>query len=202
MGDEAEADVKSDAEKGIVLAERIERRIYALRGSTVMLSHDLADLYEVPAKQLNRAVRRNIERFPGDFMFRLTRQEDRDLRSQSGTSSDHGGRRYPPYAFTEPGVAMLSAVLQSSRAVAVSIEIVRVFVHLRKLLSTHDALARKLGTLETRLTDHDEKFVVVFDAIRQLIDEDRRNRRKPAIGFHTEAKPPRRERRHAPPKAN
>ena len=178
----------------IVDPEQIERRILLIRESRAMLDEDLAALYGVKTKALVQAVKRNLARFPGDFMFQLSREEFDDLRSQSVTSS-WGGRRYPPYAFTEQGVAMLSAVLQSPRAVAVSIEIVRVFVRLRRLLVSHDALARKLTELETRMTDHDEKFAMVFDAIRQLIDDDRRARRKPAIGYHTEARPGGRKRR-------
>jgi hypothetical protein len=184
----------------IVASEQIEQRIVSLRETRVMLDQDLAVLYGVPTKALIQAVKRNADRFPDDFMFQLSREEFGILRSQTVTSS-WGGRRYPPYAFTEQGIAMLSAVLQSPRAVAVSIEIVRVFVRLRKLLSTHDALARKLSDLETRLTDHDEKFVVVFDVIRQLIEEDRQSRRKPAMGFHTEAQPPRNVRKRARSKA-
>jgi hypothetical protein len=178
--------------ENIVLTERIEQRIFQIRGQAVMLAQDLAELYEVPVKQLNQAVRRNAQRFPDDFMFQLSWEEARILRSQFVTlGGEQPHFRYRPNAFTEQGVAMLSAVLQSSRAVAVSIEIVRVFVRLRKLLSAHDALARKLSDLESRMTDHDGKFSVVFDAIRQLIEEDGRTRRKPPIGFHTEAEPPR-----------
>jgi hypothetical protein len=178
----------------IVESEQIERRILFIRESRVLLDQDLAVLYGVKTKVLVQAVKRNLARFPEDFMFQLSPQEFLNLRSQSVTAS-WGGRRSRPYAFTEQGVAMLSAVLQSPRAVAVSIEIVRVFVRLRKLLASHDALARKLTELETRMTDHDEKFAVVFDAIRQLIDEDRRGRRKPAIGYHTETAPRTRKRR-------
>jgi hypothetical protein len=178
----------------IVEAQQIERSILLVRESRVMLDQDLATLYGVKTKALVQAVKRNLARFPDDFMFQLSPEEFRSLRSQSVTSS-WGGRRYPPYAFTEQGVAMLSAVLQSARAVAVSIEIVRVFVRLRKLLASHDALARKLTELESRMSDHDEKFAMVFDAIRQLIDEDRRSRRKPAIGYHTEIGSGRRKRR-------
>jgi hypothetical protein len=181
----------------IIAPEHIEQRILFVRETRVMLDQDLAALYGVTTKALVQAVKRNADRFPGDFMFRLSREEFDILRSQSVTSS-WGGRRYPPYAFTEQGVAMLSAVLQSSRAVAVSIEIVRVFVRLRKLLSEHDALARKLAELETKMTDHDEKFAVVFDAIRQLIEDDRSRRRKPAIGYHTEASPGGRKQRKRP----
>ena len=186
----------SDRQRLMLPSARIEQRIFQIRGQAVMLAQDLADLYQVPVKRLNQAVKRNAKRFPDDFMFQLSWEEARTLRSQFVTlAGAHPHFRYRPNAFTEQGVAMLSAVLQSPRAVAVSIEIVRVFVRLRKLLSTHDALARKLSDIEARLTDHDGKFAVVFDAIRQLIDQDRRARRKPAIGYHTEAAPRSRKRR-------
>jgi len=157
--------------------ERIVSAIHLIRGHKVMLDADLATLYEVETKVLNQAVRRNIDRFPGDFAFRLSRNEFAILRSQTVTSR-WGGRRYPPYAFTEQGVAMLSSVLRSKRAVDVNIEIMRAFVHLRRLLATHEDLADKLNKLEKR---YDRQFRVVFDAIRQLMsptpDEE------PKIGF-------------------
>jgi len=168
----------------IVPVSRIERRIIFLRNQKVMLSHDLAELYQVETKQLTRAVRRNLERFPSDFKFQLTREESRNLRSQTGTSSGHGGRRYQPYAFTEQGVAMLSAVLQSPRAVAVSIEIIRVFVHLRELLASHADLRRKLEAMRRK---YDHQFMVVFDALRELM-ADERGKRRPPIGYVTEGK--------------
>jgi len=164
----------------IVPVERIERRIFMIRNQKVMLSHDLAEVYQVQTKQLTRAVRRNLERFPADFMFQLSQQESQNLRYQIGTSSEHGGRRYRPYAFTEQGVAML----QSARAVAVSIEIIRVFVHLRQLLASNGALRRKLAAMQRK---YDHQFAVVFDALRELM-ADERKRRKPPIGFITEAR--------------
>jgi len=125
--------------------ETIERRIYLIRSQKVMLDRDLADLYQVPTKSLNLAVRRNADRFPEDFMFQLTKEEVRSLRFQSETSNKgRGGRRYLPHAFTEHGVAMLSSVLNSKRAVQVNILIIRAFVKLREMLSTHKDLARKL----------------------------------------------------------
>ena len=145
--------------------ERILSAIHLIRGHKVMLDADLATLYEVETKVLNQAVRRNIDRFPGDFAFRLSRDEFAILRSQTVTSR-WGGRRYPPYAFTEQGVAMLSSVLRSRRAVNVNIEIMRAFVHLRRLLATHKDLADKLDELEKR---YDRQFRVVFDAIHQLM---------------------------------
>jgi len=145
----------------------IERRIYSIRGERVMLDADLAALYGVETKALNQAVRRNLDRFPPDFMFALTLEEVGYLRSQIVTSSlEHGGSRYLPSAFTEQGVAMLSSVLRSSRAVAVNVEIMRAYVRLRALLATHAGLALKLEALEQK---YDGQFRVVFDAIRQLM---------------------------------
>ena len=133
-----------------VVVERIEDAILLLRGEKVLLDHDLAALYGVEPKVLNQAVKRNLVRFPDDFMFQLTAAEFENLRSQTVTSSLHGGRRYLPYAFTEHGVAMLSSVLRSQRAVLVNIEVVRAFVRLRRLLATHQELARKLVSLEKK----------------------------------------------------
>ena len=129
--------------KSVIPVERIERCILLIRGHKVMLDSDLAELYEVETKVLNQAVRRNRDRFPDDFMFRLSSEEFDILRSQSVTSSSWGGRRYPPYAFTEQGVAMLSSVLRSKRAVHVNIEIMRAFVRLRELLASHAQLGRR-----------------------------------------------------------
>ena len=151
--------------KSLILVERIEQAILLIRNQKVMLDADLAVLYEVQTKQLVRAVRRNLSRFPLDFMFQVTEDEFETLRCQFGTSSQWGGRRYPPYAFTEQGVAMLSSVLRSERAVQVNIEIMRAFVRLRRILASHADLARKLDTLEKK---YDAQFKVVFDAIRQL----------------------------------
>jgi len=146
--------------------ERILLAIHVIRGQKVLLDADLAELYGVETKVLTRAYRRNQERFPEDFAFQLSPAEFDILRRQSGTSSSWGGRRYAPYAFTEQGVAMLSSVLRSKRAVDVNIEIMRAFVHLRRLLATHEDLADKLNELEKR---YDRQFRVVFDAIRQLM---------------------------------
>ncbi len=150
---------------GIVLSELIQSKIILIRGEKVMLDADLAKLYEVSTKRLNEQVRRNPGRFPSDFMFQLTKEEYRILRSQFATSS-WGGRRYLPYAFTEQGVAMLSSVLDSERAILVNVEIMRTFVRLREILATHKYLARKLEELEKK---YDEQFAVVFDAIRELM---------------------------------
>jgi len=152
----------------MIPAERIERAILMLRGQRVMLDADLADLYGVETRVLTQAVGRNKDRFPADFMFRLTKDEFDDLKSQSviSRSGEWGGRRYPPYAFTEQGVGMLSSVLRSKRAVQVNIEIMRAFVRLRQLLASHADLARKVDALEKK---YDAQFKVVFDAIRQLM---------------------------------
>ncbi len=149
-----------------VLPEQITRSIFVLRGHRVMLSTHLGSLYGVEPRVLVQAVKRNIERFPPDFMFQLTRQEFASLKSQFVISSWGGLRRATPYAFTEQGVAMLSSVLRSKRAVQVNVEIMRAFVTLRELLATHKDLARKLEALERK---YDVQFKVVFDAIRQLM---------------------------------
>jgi len=159
--------------------ERIMNSILVIRKQNVMLDSVLAELYGVETGSLTRAVRRNEGRFPSDFMFQLSRQEFEDLKRQSGISSGWGGRRYPPYAFTEQGVAMLSSVLHSKRAVQVNIEIMRTFVQLRQILATHTDLARKLSTLEKK---YDTQFKAVFDAIRELMAPPRPKKKHP-IGF-------------------
>ncbi len=147
--------------------ERIERRILLIRGQKVMLDRDLAELYEVQTFRLNEQVKRNRNRFPQDFMFQLTREEAKFLTSQFARSKQgRGGRRTLPYAFTEQGVAMLSSVLRSERAVQVNIAIMRAFVKLRAILASHEGLARKLGEMEKK---YDAQFKVVFDALRQLM---------------------------------
>jgi hypothetical protein len=162
--------------------ERIERAILLLRGHKVMLDADLATLYEVETRVLVQAVKRNIERFPEDFMFQLDVEEVQALRSQSVISNapGRGGRRYAPYAFTEQGVAMLSTVLNSPRAIAVNIEIMRAFVRLRLILASNKELARRLDQLEAKT---DAKFKAVFEAIRQLMTPPEPKRRP--IGFLT-----------------
>jgi hypothetical protein len=194
----------------LIPAERIERRILFVRGQKVLLDFQLAELYEVPTKALNQAVKRNLERFPEDFMFQLSEEEvglvlrsqivtssseeqpkslrtkgaSSNLRSQIVTSSwdeNHGGRRFFPYAFTEQGVAMLSSVLRSPRAVQVNIAIMRTFVQLRRMLASHADLAKKLASLERK---YDEKFRVVFDAIRELMEPSVPEQKR-EIGFHT-----------------
>jgi hypothetical protein len=142
-----------------------------LRGNKVLLDADLTALYEVPTKVLLQAVKRNLDRFPQDFMLHLSAHEFQTLRSQSVTSKNPGcgGRRYAPYAFTEQGVAMLSSVLNSPRAIAVNIEIMRAFVRLRELIASNKALAAKLNQLEKKLTTHDQAITEIMLAIRQLM---------------------------------
>ena len=170
-----------------LVSTRIERAILLIRGEKVMIDSELAALYEVESKYLVRAVKRNLDRFPADFMFQLTDEEFKNLRCQFVTSSSaeiqaprHGGRRYRPYAFTEQGVAMLSSVLRSKRAVLVNVEIMRAFVRLRGWLATNADLARRLDELEKK---YDRQFAVVFDAIRQLMAPPASAR--PEMGYHT-----------------
>lgn len=172
------------AKRSIISIERIQRSILLVRGEKVMLDEDLATMYGVTTGNLNKAVKRNIERFPTDFAFRLSAEEFADLKFQSGRAS-WGGRRTPPYAFTEQGVAMLSSVLRSRRAAKVNVEIMRAFVHLRRLIASHTNLARKLAAMEKK---YDAQFKGVFDAIRQLMATPTR----PAIGFHLVPKKKRR----------
>lgn len=178
-------------QKPMIPAERIEASILLIRGHKVMLDAALAGLYGVSVGRLNEAVRRNVDRFPDDFMFQLTREEFEDLRSQTVTSnlksqfaissSGWGGRRHPPYVFTEQGVAMLSSVLRSKRAVQVNIEVMRAFVRLRRILSSHKELARKVEELERRIGAHDQQIQAVFQAIRQLMTPPEPRKRE--IGF-------------------
>lgn len=171
----------------IIPLDRIERAILLIRGKKVMLDCDLADLYGVETKALNRAVRRHCRRFPSDFMSQLSADEFENLRCRFGTSSQWGGRRYLPCAFTEQGIAMLSGVLNSDRAIEVNITIMRAFVKLRELLVSHADLAKKIEELEVH---YDEQFRIVFEAIRQLMKPPEPPSRK--IGFdeiHEEAIP-------------
>lgn len=163
----------------LIPSEKIDKAIYLIRGEKVMLDRDLALLYGVETKVLNRAVKRNLQRFPLDFMFQLTPEEAEFLRCQIGTSNEgRGGRRYLPYVFTEQGVAMLSTVLNSERAILVNIEIIRAFVKLRQMLASNAELSRRLDELESK---YDKQFRVVFDAIRQLMTTPIRKRKE--IGF-------------------
>ena len=166
--------------KALIPQELIEKQIFMIRGHRVMFDKKLATLYKVPTKVLIQAVKRNIKRFPGDFMFQITREEFLNLRSQFVTSR-WGGRRYLPYVFTEQGVAMLSSVLKSERAIQVNIIIMRVFVKLRAILSTHKELAHKLRELEHKIEKHDAEIQAIFEAIWQLMNPPESTRRK--IGF-------------------
>ena len=177
----------------ILKPENVAQLVFFIRGEKVMLDADLAMLYGVTTKALNQAVKRNADRFPSDFMFRLTKAEHENMRSQFVTSSQRksplrsqfvtsnprGGARYLPYAFTEQGVAMLSSVLRSAHAVEVNIAIMRTFVQLRRLMDSNADLARKIERLEKK---YDERFAVVFEAIKQLIAPPAAPKKE--IGFH------------------
>ena len=170
-----------------ISVEIIQNRIYLVRDLKVMFDKDLAALYGIPTKKFNQQVKRNIKRFPSDFMFRLDRSELDNLRSQFVTSS-WGGRRYLPYVFTELGVAMLSSVLNSDRAIEVNIQIMRVFTQLREIMISHKDLARKIEDLELKFEsnfqDHDKKFILVFKAIKDLLlEKEGKSRRKGPLGF-------------------
>jgi hypothetical protein len=165
---------------------RIENRIFLVRGPKVLLDDDLAALYDVEVRVLNQAVKRNKKRFPSDFVFRLTAKENRNLKSQIvTTSSSHGGRRTLPYAFTEHGAIMAASVLNSPRAVEMSVFVVRAFVRLRDTLASHKALAAKFAELEQRLETHDKTIGEIIDAIRALVTPPERPARK--IGFRLDA---------------
>ncbi len=164
----------------IMPMEKITGKIYLIRNTKVMLDRDLAELYAVETSQLKRAVRRHIDRFPEDFMFELTKDELENWRCQIGISNSNVkmGLRYRPMAFTEQGVAMLSSVLNSKRAIHVNIQIMRAFTQIRQMLSTHEDLKRKIEQMESK---YDEQFSIVFDAIKQLIETESKPTRK--IGF-------------------
>lgn len=156
-------------ENALLPDEAIAARIHWIRGEKVMLAHDLAKLYGVPTFRLNEAVKRNLDRFPEDFMFRLSAEEWSNLTSRSAISSGWGGRRIPPYAFTEHGVLMLSSVLNSGRAIAVNIRIVRVFVRLSRLLQHDQGLQRRMEKLEERQTNSEDALAELFEAVKQLM---------------------------------
>ena len=182
----------------LFIPEKIAPLVHVLRHEKVLLDSDLAELYGVTTGRLNEAVKRNLDRFPADFMFQPTEDEmeilisqiaisssaPSNLRFQSGISKAHGGRRHLPYAFTEQGVAMLSSVLRSPRAVEVNIAIMRTFVQLRRLMDSNALLAEKIQSLEAKYAEHDQQFQIVFDAIRQLIAADATPKRE--MGFHAE----------------
>lgn len=164
--------------KALVPIEIIEKKILLIGGQKVMLDSDLAALYGVTTKRLNEQVRRNLKRFPADFMYQLSQEEFESLKSHFATSSSRGGRRTRPYVFTEQGIAMLSSVLNSDRAIDVNIQIMRTFVKLREMMASHRDLAKKLADLEKK---YDGQFQIVFEAIRQLIEQPESPKRK--IGF-------------------
>ena len=173
----------------LIPIERIESKIYLIRGQKVMLDRDFADLYQVKTFNLNKAVKRNIMRFPSDFMFQLTKEEFSNLMFHFGTSnlkfqsgiSSWGGRRYFPYSFTENGIAMLSSVLNSERAVLINIQIMRAFTKLRQILSSHKEIARKIEEIEKKHTKHEIEISTIFQLLKQLMDPPEKPKRK--IGF-------------------
>jgi hypothetical protein len=163
-----------------IAEKRIIGKICYIRGYKVMLDQDLAELYQVPTKRLNEQVKRNIARFPKDFMFQLTEEEFENLRSQFATSS-WGGRRVAPYAFTEHGVLMLSSVLKSERAINVNIQIMRIYTKMREMLMTNHEILLKLEQLERKVTAHDEDILLIFTALNKLLNPPQEPR--PRIGF-------------------
>lgn len=172
----------------LIPVEVIEKKIYLIRGHKVMLDKDLAELYSVPTKRLNEQVKRRVTRFPADLMFQLMAEEATSLRSQFAALKQGRGqhRKYSPFVFTEQGVAMLSNVLNSERAIQVNIAIMRAFVKLRELLSTHKELAHKFAELERKIEKHDGEIKVIFDAIRKLMATTDKPGKK--IGFQVKEK--------------
>jgi hypothetical protein len=168
--------------KAVALADEvIMNKIYFIRGQKVMLDEELAELYEVPTKRLNEQVKRNLDRFPGDFMFRLSEVEFSDLKSQNATSS-WGGRRTTPFAFTEHGVLMLSSILSSERAVSVNIQIMRIYTRMREMILTHKDILLQLEKIEKIVIGHDDDIRLIFDYVKQLIQAQVPVTR-PRIGF-------------------
>lgn len=169
----------------LIPVERISSKIYLIRSEKVLLDFDLAELYGVETKQLKRAVRRNIDRFPLDFMFPLTKDEYNSLRSQIGTLKRGEHSKYLPYAFTEQGVAMLSSILNSERAIKVNIAIMRAFVKMRKILESNESLAKKLKQLEKetkeKFAEHQQQIGLIFETIKELVTEKEKPKRR--IGF-------------------
>ncbi len=180
----------------VVPHETIERRIYLVRGRKVMLDRDLADLYGVLAKVLNQAVKRNMMRFPDDFMFQLTKDEAENWKSQIVTSKSNALRsqivtlkrgqhlKYRPYAFTEQGIAMLSSVLKSKRAVQANIQIMRTFVKIKEMITNNEMLRQKIEELERKYQKHDAQFKVIFEAIREVLEKPHKQSKR-EVGFHT-----------------
>ena len=169
----------------IIAMESIEGRIFLIRGQKVMLDFHLAELYGVMTRRLNEQVKRNSKRFPSDFMFQLTKKETENLMSQKATSS-WGGHRKSPYAFTEQGIAMLSSVLNSARAINVNIAIMRAFVKLRQILASHKEIVDRLGELEQRMHKKDQEIIAIFEMIRKLMAPPPVSQESPKkqIGFH------------------
>jgi len=181
---------KQAIEKSVILlpVEIIQSKIYLIRSQKVMLDRDLSELYGVSTRRLKEQVRRNLKRFPEDFMFELTWEEAESLRSQIATLKRGEHIKYLPYAFTEQGVAMLSSVLNSDRAIEINIQIMRVFTKLRELMSAHKDLARKIEDLERKFQekfqDHDKKIILVFNAIKELLaDKEEASKKKGPMGF-------------------
>lgn len=169
----------------LIPLEIIQNKIYLIRSQKVMLDSDLAELYGVETKMLNRSVKRNLERFSEEFMFQLLDEELESLRCQFGTSKEtKGGRRYNPYVFTEYGVVMLSSILNSKRAIAVNIQVVKVFVKLKKAVLINTEIMNKIEEIEKRVSGHDEKFEIVIDAIRQILNPPEEPKKQ--IGFRVE----------------
>ena len=179
--------MKNRNEIKLLPEEVIIRKIYWIKGNKVMMDFDLADLYGVETKQLKRAVRRNINRFPSDFMVEITAEEFENLRCQFGTSN-WGGIRYQPMAFTEQGIAMLSGILNSDHAIQVNIAIMRAFVQLRRFLESNKELARKIEELEKSVSGHDEKIKLIFSVIKQLMEEKENVTARNPVGFKIQGK--------------
>jgi hypothetical protein len=177
--------MSQDKNQLIIPDEVVMSKIYLIRDQKVMLDDDLAELYEVETRRLNEQVKRNIDRFPADFMFQLTKEEFENLKSQFATSS-WGGRRKLPYAFTEHGVLMLSSVLNSNRAIKVNIQIMRIYTRIRQMLLTHKDILLRLEQIEQTLSSHDDKILLIFEYLKQLEQakqqELEQNQRK-RIGF-------------------
>ena len=167
----------------LISIETIENKIFLIRGKRVMLDKDLAELYGVTTKRLNEQVKRNKYRFPEDFMFQLTKEEAHSLRSQFATLKQGQNIKYLPYVFTEQGVAMLSSVLNSKKAILVNIQIMRIFTKLKEIIASHKELAHKLNQLENKIEKHDSEIKSIFEAIRQLMLP--LDKPKKRIGFYT-----------------
>ena len=167
----------------LISIETIENKIFLIRGKRVMLDKDLAELYGVTTKRLNEQVKRNKYRFPEDFMFQLTKEEAHSLRSQFATLKQGQNIKYLPYVFTEQGVAMLSSVLNSKKAILVNIQIMRIFTKLKEIIASHKELTHKLNQLENKIEKHDSEIKSIFEAIRQLMLP--LDKPKKRIGFYT-----------------